>query len=220
MTTALIGKQHTAEPDTCSLFPNWTFAGQIAVVDVTVDGGSEEFTVGDTSTDDGVGAGEGILLSISASSGVWDVTTHTGTCVLRLGTVTGTFTNDAGITGAISGIAVGDGTGTAGNLSVDPTGVNGKGIASVTASTTLDEVGKYTITLGHAWAGLLAVKSCFLDADTTDDWSVLVVSEEVATSKTIVIQVLKSSNISSNADDEKLYMELVLSQSSVRPLGY
>jgi hypothetical protein len=220
MGTPLFNDQHTAEPGPCSLFPNWTFAGQIAVVDIVVDGGSEEFTVGDTITDDGVGAGEGILLSISGSSGVWDGTTSSGTATLRLGTVTGTFTNNAGITGALTGVAVGDGTGTAGNLSVDPTDVKGKGITSVVASTTLGQVGRYTITLRDYWAGLLAVKSCFLDEDTTDDWEVTIVSEGVATDKTVVIQLFKSGTASSSATDEKLYMELVLATSSALPRSF
>ena len=70
----------------------------------------------------------------------------------------------------------------------DPTSVNGKGIANILASDVVDEVGKYTITLTDYWAGLLAVRFCYLDGDTTDDWEMTVVSEGVATNKTVVVQ--------------------------------
>lgn len=218
--SALFNKQGTIEPGPTSLFPNFVGAGVTAVVSLTVDGGSEEFTVGDVVTDDGVGAGEGTIFAILNSSGVWDGVTSSGTAVLVLTDVTGTFTNDAGITGAISGVAVADGTGTAGNLNNDPTDVKGKGIESVVSSDTVDALGLYTITLTTQYAGLLGMKFCYLDADTTDDWQATIVSESVATDRQVVVQVFKSGTASPSATDEKLYFELVLATSSMRPLSY
>ena len=303
MGTPLISKQHTAEPDTCSLFPNCTGGGATAVVSLTVDGGyvgeyevgetvvevvsivvdggTVEFAVNEVVTGDGIGSGSGTILAIIAKSGLWTPGDATGTATLLLGTVTGTWTNNENITGDVAGVAVGDGTGTgtgggtgvieqinsssgvwdntthsgtavlvlsgvtgtftnnaylwsapttsialndgtgtAGYLNNDPTSVNGKGIASILASDVVDEVGKYTITLTDKYAGLLSVRFCYLDGDTTADWEMMVVSEAVATSKTVVVQVFKDGAASPSATDEKLFFELVLSQSSVRPLGY
>ena len=302
LTTQLTSKHGSLEPGPTSLFPNFVGGGSTDVTSVTVDGGFQEFTVGSTVaevqsivvdggsaefvvgeiiTDDGIGAGTGTIIAIRGSSGVWDGGTSTGTATLILDAVTGTFTNNAGITGDIAGVAVGDGTGTgvgagtgvveqindssgvwnsdtasgtavlvlsgvsgtftnnayikgdgaagfalnadtgtAGVIPNDPTSVKGKGIVSIEASDVVDEIGKFTITLKDKWAGLLSVKSCVIDTTTPDDWEVLVVSETVATTKLIVIQVLKGGAAAAPTDDEQVFLEIVLATSNMKPVSY
>lgn len=176
--------------------------------------------VGD-GTGTGTGGGTGVIEQINSISGVWDNTTHSGKATLVLSGVSGTFTNNAYLWSApTQSVAQNDGTGTTGNLPNDPTSVKGKGVASVVASDTVDQTGRYTITLRDRWAGLLAVKFCYLDTNSTDDWECTVVSEAVATDKTIVIQVFKSGSVSPSATDERVYLELVLATSSMKPVSY
>jgi hypothetical protein len=217
--TLLFNKQHTMEPGPCSLFPNFTGGGATTCLSLTVDGGSEEFVVGDLVVG-GTSEAFGTIYRIDSSSGVWDGDTSSGTAILILVDVDGSFQNNEVITGGGGSAAVADGTGTAGTIPGDPTDVKGKGIASIEASDTLGDAGRYTITLRDQWAGLLMVKACYLDADSTDDWEVTVVSEAVATTKEIVILVFKSGGASYSATDEKLYLELVLATSSMMPKSY
>lgn len=226
--TVLFNELCGLEPMAKSLFAGFTGADNIDVVSHDVDGGSVAFTVGEVVTGDGGGAGSGTILAILASTGSWTVGTHTGAATLILGSVTGTFTNNEGITGDIAGIALSNGTGTSGTIPGVPTGVVGNGIASIEAGPGYDatslvaDKGLITVTLTDPHAGLLMVKSCVISSDTADDWEVMVVSEAVATAatKTVVLQILKGGTAAAATPTEKVKLELVLAGSSMKPLSY
>lgn len=211
----------------------------------TVTGGTSGATgeiaeINDLGGDWGAGTGTATLVLINVT-GTWDeaaenitgdeggdadadgvgVVGGTGVATLLLVDVTGDFDkDDEDITGDVAGAAVANGTGAATTIPVNPTDVKGKGIVSVEASSTLGEDGKYTITLRDPWPGLLAVKSCVVSSDTADDWAVTVLSESVATTKQVVIQMLKGGSVAALADTEKLLLELVLATSSMKPVSY
>lgn len=214
---AMTDERYALEPGTVTLYGSFTGGGATACLSLDVDGGSEEFIVGELISG---AAGSGTLYRIDDSSGVWDGETSSGAATLILTDITGTFSNNEAVSGDTAGAAVADGTGTAGNIPGQPTDVKGKGIASIEASEVVDAAGVYTITLESEWAGLLSFATCYFDDDTTDDWEVTITSEAVATSKTIDIVVFKSGTASYSATDEKLYFEIVLSPAAFAPAGF
>lgn len=216
--SALFNKHFTAEPNSCSLFPNFTGLASTDCLLLTVDGGSEEFTVGDTVT--GAGAATGVVYAIQDSTGVWDGVTSTGAATLVLTSTTGTFVDEEAITGVLSGVAVVEGTGTADTIVNNPTSVNGAGIASIVGSGISGIEGNLTVTLSNKFSGLLGVKSCIISTATADDWVIVPVSEAVATTKVIVLQVFKGGALTSPTATEKVFIELVLANSTMKPLSY
>lgn len=213
------------EREVVSLFGHATGADQIAVQKVTVANGTEEFTVGDVVTSDGAGVGTGgtgTVYAIRSSTGVWNAGTHTGACVLDLIVLTGSFTDTDNLTGAVSGAAVQSGA------AVDDIAYQNvafvaraaKGVASITCDTTVaGTAGLYTITLEDKWGGLLGFDATVMDATSPDEWQVVVVSEAVATTKTIVVQVFKGGAVADLQADDTLYFEIVLSNASSSSLA-
>lgn len=96
------------------------------------------------------------------------------------------------------------------------TGVKGKGVASITRT----GAGAHTITLQDKWAGLLFLSGSVIDATTPDDWEVTIVSEDVDGAKTIAIACFKGGVAADLTTDEKLLLEITLSNSSQTPTGY
>lgn len=136
---------------------------------------------------------------------------YAGTLVLS--GVVGEFSNNENITDGVTGDATSDGTGTLGA----PT-VKGKGISSIVQGSTEGEI---TITFQDKWAGLLMFESCLIDSEgTIADWEVVVKSEAVATSKTIVLMCFKDGTARHPGTDQKVYFEAVLSQYSNPPAGF
>lgn len=214
-------ESYALEPAIYNLFAKFTGGGQVATLKLDVDGGTEEFTVGDVVTG-GTSNAFGIVYAIQSSTGVWDVTTHTGAATLVLIDVTGTFQNAETVTGALSGSAAANGTGTAGTLEYDPTNVKGKGITSIVSDTIIDgSPGLLVITLDDLWAGLLSFSECVITSDTADDWEVTVVSETVATAKQITIQVFKGGAATHPEATETICLEFVLAPyPNGKPAGF
>lgn len=101
----------------------------------------------------------------------------------------------------------------------DLTGVKGAGLAA-TAAFDQTGTGLYTINLADKWPGLLMFSAAVIDATSPDDWEVVVVSEAVATSKTIDIAVFKGGVAADLSTDEKLLVEVVLSNGAGAAKGY
>lgn len=78
--------------------------------------------------------------------------------------------------------------------------------------------GLYTITLSDKWNYLVHAAFNVIDPTGPDDWTVNVVSETVATNKTIVIAVYKGGVAADLTSDETLTGEIVLGNSSVTPV--
>lgn len=98
------------------------------------------------------------------------------------------------------------------------TGVKGKGVASITRT----GVGAHTITLSNTYNGFLAASFTVIDATTPDDWEVVIVDEAVATaaSKFVKIAIFKGGTAADLSTDEKIKIELTLSNSKQFPTGY
>ena len=88
----------------------------------------------------------------------------------------------------------------------------------VSPTLTYAATGKYTITLSDKWAALLHFNGAVIDATTEDDWEVVVLSETVATNKTIQIAVFKGGVAAALTSDEILMLRLTLLNSSATPV--
>ena len=88
----------------------------------------------------------------------------------------------------------------------------------VSPTLTYAATGKYTITLSDKWAALLHVNGAVIDATTEDDWEVVVLSETVATNKTLQIAVFKGGAAAALTSDETLMLRLTLLNSSATPV--
>lgn len=93
------------------------------------------------------------------------------------------------------------------------TSVVGAGITSITRT----GVGLHTITLSDKWKNLLYVDGTVIDATTPDDWEFVVVSEAVATSKTIAIALFKGGTAADLSTDEKIKIMIALSDTAQPP---
>lgn len=96
------------------------------------------------------------------------------------------------------------------------TSVKGKGISTITRTGT----GAHTITLTDQWQGLLGFSASIIDATSTDDWEVTVVSETVASTKTVLIAIFKSGTAADLTTDEKILFEITVSRSGNLPQSY
>lgn len=96
------------------------------------------------------------------------------------------------------------------------TSVKGKGITSITRT----GVGTHTITLADKYNGFLMFKAAIIDATSADDWEVTVTEELVSTSKTVKIAIFKGGTAADLSTDEKILLEIVLSNSAALPVGY
>ncbi len=104
-------------------------------------------------------------------------------------------------------VIFGKGTGAG---AADLTAVLTAGIATIAETAT----GLYTITLQDKYNSLLWCAGQVIDATTPDDWEVVVVSEDVAAAKTIHIAVFKGGTLTDLTTDEKLLLNIVLSNSA------
>jgi hypothetical protein len=216
MTARILESVFSLEREVVTLFGRATGADSFAVQTITVKTGSAKFAVGELVTAVGGPGGTGVVYAIRNEAGVWDGMTASGTCELDLKDVTGTLTADDVLTGDIAGAGVQDGAAAADTIFPDPTGVKGKGVASVVGDASVAGVGTQplTITLENRWAGLINFEACVMDATSPDDWEVVVVSEAVATDRTIVVQLFKGGAPASLSSDEKLLFEITLSNSA------
>ena len=100
------------------------------------------------------------------------------------------------------------------------TGIKGMGLGA--AATAIDQTGTglYTINLADKWPGLLMFKACVIDPGTPDDWEVTLVTETVASTKTLTIAVFKSGTLTDLTSGEKILFEIVVSNSTKLPKGY
>lgn len=96
-----------------------------------------------------------------------------------------------------------------------PTGLKGKGVASVTWST----VGIYTIVLSDKYPGLLMAAFNVIDTGTIDDWEVTL-DTDLTTGNTVVINVFKGGTAADLPTTAKLLGRLDLSNTSQLPVGY
>ena len=200
------------EREVVSLFGRCTGVDNIAVLKVTCASGTAEFAVGETVTAVGGAGGTGVVYAIRDVAGTWDIPTGNGTCVLDLMTITGVFTASDTLTGDIAGAATQNGASVADTVYPNPVSLKGKGVASVTCDISVaGTAGLYTVTLEDKWAGLLGFDACVMDATSPDEWQVVVVSQTVATTKTVVIQVFKGGAAADIQSDDKLYFEITLS---------
>lgn len=87
------------------------------------------------------------------------------------------------------------------------------GVATIARTNT----GTHTITLSDKWKALVGFSACIEDATTPDDWEVQVVSEDVASAKTINIAIFKGGTAADITTDEKIYINLKLLNSSQLP---
>jgi hypothetical protein len=94
----------TLEPACTSFFVKCVGVNAENAHTLDVDGGEEEFTIGDVVT--GAGGATGVIVDITDLAGVWDDVTSTGSCTLVLKEQSGTFVADEAITGIVSGVAV------------------------------------------------------------------------------------------------------------------
>jgi hypothetical protein len=78
--------------------------------------------------------------------------------------------------------------------------------------------GKYTITLSDKWAALLHYNGAVIDATTEDDWEVVVLTETVASTKTIQIAVFKGGTAAALTTDEILMLRLTMLNTSAIPV--
>lgn len=85
----------------------------------------------------------------------------------------------------------------------------GGGVVSIAETAT----GKYTVTLSDKFNRLLQVTGTVIDPTAPDDWEVGVVSESVASAKTIAIAVWKGGAATDLTSDEKLMLEITVSNS-------
>lgn len=105
----------------------------------------------------------------------------------------------------------GGGTGAA---NADLTAIKGAGVTSITYGASS---GRYVINLADKFASLLMASFLVIDATTPDDWEVVVVSESVASDKTVSIAVFKGGTLTDLTTDEKLKFELTLSNTNQPP---
>lgn len=108
-----------------------------------------------------------------------------------------------------------------GNGVSNPTALKGKGIATVTRTA----LGKYTITLNDKWAALLSVDLTFIDSTGANQFTYNVVSETVASTKTINISVFSSATavapgLADLATTTTMKMCIMLSNSAQIPLDF
>ena len=98
------------------------------------------------------------------------------------------------------------------------TAVKGKGIASIARTGT----GAHTITLQDWWAGLLMFSAAVIDPNSTDDWEVVVVEDKVSdsTAKTLKIAIFKGGTAADLSTDEKILLEIILSNTNTLPKGF
>jgi hypothetical protein len=219
MGTLLENKHYTAEPGPCSIFPNFTGVDSVDVLVLLVDnssGGANAWSVGENIIG-GTSNATGVLLGkLQTGPTAWTFT---------LGSVTGTFQNNEQVTGEDSGdTADADGTGTAATAPGGVTSTHGKGVLSIASDPdyTAAALGKglFTITLKDMHAGLLNVKGCVVSSATADDYEFVVLSETVATTKIVRVQMFKGGAIAAPQSTEKVFFELVLATSSMKPLSY
>ena len=99
------------------------------------------------------------------------------------------------------------------------TAVKGMGLATTNP---IDQTatGRYTINLADKWPGLLMFRAAIVDATTPDDWEVVMVSEDVASAKQILIAVFKGGTLTDLTTDNKILFEIVISNSTKLPRGY
>jgi len=110
----------------------------------------------------------------------------------------------------------GGGTGAAG---ADMTAIKGAGVTSIAYG---GSAGRYVITLADKWNALLAFHAQVVDASGNAHWSVNVVSEDVASAKTITIQVWSAATtvapaLANLSTDEKLKFTAILSNTAQPP---
>lgn len=99
------------------------------------------------------------------------------------------------------------------------TAILGAGVVSITRGAS---AGLYTINLADKWNKLLFAGFEVIDPTTTKHWEVAVVSEDVASGKTIVIQAFSAAGAAAPAasdltTDEKLKFMLILSNTGQVP---
>lgn len=87
------------------------------------------------------------------------------------------------------------------------TAVKGAGITSVAYAAA---AGKFTITLDDKWAAFLGINCSVLDTNNTDSWSFNIVSETVASTKTVVVQFLLNDVETSPTSGEKVFFQIHL----------
>lgn len=100
----------------------------------------------------------------------------------------------------------------------NPTGKKGIGVSTVTRTAT----GKYTITLEDKWAALLSLDLQVIDSTGANQFTFNIVSETVASTKTINITVFKSATaaapaIADLATTDTLLFKIWLSNSQQLP---
>lgn len=74
--------------------------------------------------------------------------------------------------------------------------------------------GLYTVTLADKFNSLLWFQGAVLDPTGVDDWEVVPITETVASTKTITIGVFKGGTLADLTTDEKLYLNIVVSNSA------
>jgi hypothetical protein len=102
-----------------------------------------------------------------------------------------------------------------GNGAADITLTHGLGVSP---TLTYAATGKYTITLTDKYAALLHISGSVLDATTEDDWTVVPLTDTVASTKTIQIAVFKGGAAAAITSDERLMVRIVLLDSSAVPV--
>lgn len=102
-----------------------------------------------------------------------------------------------------------------GAAAADITLTYGLGISGVIDQT---GTGTYTITLTDKWAALIHASFNIIDGGTVDDWVINVVSETVATTKTILLTVFKGGAAANIPATATLTGEITLTNSAVLPL--
>lgn len=93
------------------------------------------------------------------------------------------------------------------------TSIKGAGISSIAETDT----GLYTVTLTDKWNSFMFMGGQVIDPTGTDDWAVQVVSESVASAKTISIAVFKGGTLADLTTDETLKLHIVLNNTSAPP---
>ncbi len=96
----------------------------------------------------------------------------------------------------------------------DLTAIVGAGVSSIPDTAT---TGELVITLTDKWANLLFFSGTVIDPGTPDDWEVVVLSEDVASAKTITIKCFKGGTAADLSTDEKLKFMAILSNTKQPP---